>query len=114
MRIVGRNHCGAVSGDDALEQDQLRGEISFFGRVIVHVVAREIGEATDRHAHAIDAVLVEAVRRGFHREMRDAVLGEAVERARKLDRIGRGERTALLPDLDQPDGGRAQLERGGE
>ena len=49
-RIVGRDHRGAVRRDDALEQDQLRVEIGSLGRVIVHVVAREVGEAADRHA----------------------------------------------------------------
>ncbi len=76
MRAIRRDHGGAVRRDDALEQDQLGGEIRVLGRVIVHVIARQIGEAADRHTHAVDAMLVEAVRGGLHREMRDAVLGE--------------------------------------
>ena len=92
MRVVGRDDRRAVRRDDALEQDQLGVEVGFLGRVIVQVVAGEIGEAADRDAHAVEAMLVEAVRGRLHREMRDAVLGEAIERARKLDRIGRGQR----------------------
>ena len=108
-RMVGRDHGGTVRCDDALEQDQLGGEISLLGRVVVHVVARQVGEATDRHAHAVDAVLIEPVRGGFHREMRDAVFRQPVERASELDRIGRRERAVdLLFRRHQPDGADAR------
>ena len=38
-------------------------------RVIVEMVAREIGEGRRREAHAVEPVLVEAVRGRFQREM---------------------------------------------
>ena len=92
MCVVGRDDRRAPRHHDALEQDQLRVEVGFLRRMIIHVVACEVCEPSHGDAHAIDAMLVEAVRGGLHREMRDAVLGEAIERARKLDRIRRRER----------------------
>ena len=41
--------------------------------MIVEMVAREIGEAAGRDAHAVEPVLVEAVRGGFQRQMGHAL-----------------------------------------
>ena len=60
--------------------------------MIVEMVARQIGEGAGGDAHAVEPVLVEAVRGRFERQMRDALAGELVERAMQLDRIGRGQR----------------------
>ena len=56
------------------------------------MVAREIGEAAGGDAHAIEAILVEAVRGRLEGEMRDAVARDLVELAMQRDRIGRGQR----------------------
>src|SRR5271167_797160 len=56
------------------------------------MVARDIGETTRRDAQSVEPMLVEAVRRRFDRQMRDAVAGERVERAMQRDGIRRGER----------------------
>ena len=73
--------------------------------MIVEMVAAEIGEGAGRDAHAVEAMLVEPVRGGLHREMRHAFAGELVERAVQRHRIGRGERAIdLARRRDQPDG----------
>ena len=68
---------GAIS---VVEQAQLGGEIGFDGLMIIEVIARQIGEGAGGDAHAVEPVLVEPMRGGFQREMRDALAREAVER----------------------------------
>ena len=65
-------------------------------RMIVEMVARQIGEGAGGDAHAVEPVLVEAVRGGFQRQMRDALARQLVERAMQFDRIGRGERAVFF------------------
>ena len=60
------------------------------------MVAREIGEGAGGDAHAVEPVLVEPVRGGLQRQMRDALAGQLIERAMQLDRIGRGQRAVFL------------------
>ena len=48
--------------------------------MVVEMVARQVGEAAGREPHAVEPVLVEPVRRGFEREMGDALARELVER----------------------------------
>ena len=77
--------------------------------MIVEMVAADIGEAAGRDAHAVEPVLVEAVRGRFHRQMRHALAGELVERAMQRDRIGRGQRAVdLALRRDQADGADAR------
>ena len=60
--------------------------------MIIHVVARQIGEAAGRDAHAVETILIEPVRGRFEGEMRDAVARDLVELSMQRDRIGRGQR----------------------
>src|SRR6185437_14350573 len=60
--------------------------------MVVHMVAREIGETARRHAHAVEAILVEPMRRSFESKMADAFTGDLVKLAMQRDRIWRGER----------------------
>src|SRR4051794_23387280 len=69
----------------------------FEARVVIEMVAGDVGEPTGRDPHAVETVLIEAVRRGFEREMRHSLLGETMQRAMQTDRIGRGERAVGLP-----------------
>ena len=46
-----------------------------------------------RNAHAVEPVLVEAVRGGLERQMGDAVAGDFIELAMQRDRIGRRQRS---------------------
>ena len=64
--------------------------------MIVEMIAAEVGEAAGRDAHAVEPMLVEPVRGGLDREMRDAFAGELIQRAVQRDRIGRGERAVDL------------------
>ncbi len=67
--MIGRDHRGAAVDDQIAEQPQLGGEVMRDVRMIIHVVARQIGEAAGRDAHAVEPELVEAVRGRLEREM---------------------------------------------
>ena len=74
------------------EEAKLRLKIGFHVGVVVEVVAAEIGEGGGREAHAVEALLLDSVRGGLHREMGDPLARELVERAVQQDRVGRRER----------------------
>ncbi len=90
--MIGDDHGRTARNDQVGEQPQLGGQIGFERRMIVEMIAAEIGERAGRDPHAIEPALVEAVRRGFHRQMRHALARQFVERAMQRHRIGRGER----------------------
>ena len=112
--IGGNDRCAALRNQFA-KQPQLGGKVMCDGRMIIHVVARQIGEAGRRNAHAVEPVLVEAVRGRLEGEMRDAVARDLVELPMQRDRIRRRQRSvdgALRRDqADGADAGRdmAQL-----
>ena len=116
IAIVDVDHRRAVRRDQVGEQPQLGGEIVFDGLVIIEMVAREVGEGAGGDAHAVEPVLVEAVRGRFERQMRDALARQRIERAVQLDRIGRGQRAVFFPSwrdhADGADAGGWQAERG--
>src|SRR5262249_13397952 len=94
---------------------KLGGEIGLQRRVIVEMVAAEIGETAGRHAHAIEATLIEPVRGGFDGEMRHAFARELIERAVERDRVRRGERAIDFAlrrhEPDRADAGGRMAER---
>ena len=47
--------------------------------MVIHVVAREVGEAAGGDAHAVEPVLIEPVRRCFKSKMRDAFAGKRIQ-----------------------------------
>src|SRR5262249_4586656 len=98
------------------KQAEFGGEISLDSRVIVEMIARQIGESAGRNAHAIEAMLIEAVRRGFKREMGYALAGKLLECTVEFDRIGRRQRpvafTLWRPHGDRADARRLITERG--
>jgi hypothetical protein len=61
-------------------------------RMIVHVIAREIGKTAGGDAHAVEPELVEPVRGRLEGQMRDAVAGDFVELPVKRDRVRRRQR----------------------
>ena len=75
--------------------------------MVVHVVAGEIGERASGEAHAVEPLLVEAVRRGLHGEMGDAACGEPVEELMERDRVRGGQRSVdgqrARHDAERPD-----------
>ena len=54
-----------VARQDDVEQAELGVQIGLDRRVVVHVVAAEVGEGGGLDAQAVDAALVEALARGF-------------------------------------------------
>ena len=103
--MIGGDHRGAIGRDQIAEQPQFGVEIMRDVGMVIHVVAREIGETAGGDAHAVEPVLVEPVRRGLEGEMGDALAGDFVELPVQRDRIRRGQRAvdgALR--RHQPDG----------
>ncbi len=92
------------------EETKLLREIILEARVIIQMIARDIGEGAGGERHAVDAALLQAVARGFEREMGDAVVGKRGENAMQLDRVGRGVLEHLGParahDADRAETGR--------
>jgi hypothetical protein len=66
------------------------------GRVIIHVVAAEIGEGAGRELHAVEAALVETVAGSLHCAVRHAGIGEFGEQSVQRHRIGGGERAVFV------------------
>ena len=78
---VGVDHRARAGAAAVREQPQLGVEIVLERRVIVEMIARQIGEGGGGQAHAVEPLLVEPVRGGLHRQMRDAGVGERCERS---------------------------------
>jgi len=53
-----RDACSATGLDQIREQAQLGCEISLKRRMIIEMVAAEIGKAAGRHAHAVEPALI--------------------------------------------------------
>ncbi len=106
---VGVDHRRRALGQELGEQPHLGGEIVLDHRMVVHVIAAEIGEGRRLQAHAVEAMLVEPVARRLQRGMGDAVEDEVVQRRMQLDRIGRGQaaidRAMRADDTDRSDRG---------
>ena len=101
-RAVGRQQLG--------EEAQLGGEIGLHGRVIVEMVAAEIGEGGSLQAHAVEPVLVEAVRGGLEGQMRDALDRQLRQCPVQGHRVWRRQSAiSAAVGLDQADG----AQRGG-
>src|ERR1700739_571429 len=79
--MIGRDHRRAISHHKIAEEPQLGGKVMCDVRMIIHVVAGEIGEAAGGDAHAVEPILIKSVRGSFEREMRDAVARDFVELA---------------------------------
>ena len=60
--MIGRDHRSAIRHHQIAEQPQLGGKIMRDVRMVVHVVAREIGETAGCYAHAVQPILIEPVR----------------------------------------------------
>ena len=114
----------AVGGDDRRlagfqqipEQPQLGVEIVVETGVIIEMVAREIGEAGRRQAHAVEPSLVEAMRGGLHRQMGHAFARQSVKGLVQADRVRRRQRAvngaARLDHADRAERGRRKTAEG--
>ena len=81
-----------MRGQQVIEQAQLGGEVIFERRVIVHVVAGDVGETATENPDAIEAMLVQTVAGGFDRQMIDTVGFQLGQQFVNLHRIRRGVR----------------------
>jgi hypothetical protein len=77
--MIDGDHGSAAGWDEIAEQPQLGVEVMRDIGMIVHVIARQVGEAACRNAHAVETVLIESVRGRFESKMRDAVARDLVE-----------------------------------
>ena len=67
--VIGGHHRRAAWLDQIGEQTQLGGEIGFERRMVIEMVATEIGECAGRHAQAVEPMLIEPMRRSLDRKM---------------------------------------------
>ncbi len=88
MIRVGIHHRDAALFHQLAEQPQLRGEVIFETRVIIEMVARDVGEAGGGNLHPIQSILIQAMARGFEREMIDAFILQPRELGVQPHRIG--------------------------
>ena len=111
MFVIDIDDRGAAWREQFLEQPQLGGEISLEARMIIEMIARDVGESRRRDLQSVEPILVEAMRGRFDRQMRDAVAGELIERAVQRDRVRRRQRAvnfaARRNDADRADAGGA-------
>ena len=116
MRVIHVDDRGATLRHERFKQPQLGGEVRLESRMIVEVIARDVGERGRGKAQPIEPVLIEAVRRGLDGEMGDALACQRVKRTMQRDRIGRGQRAVSLAarryDSDRTDARGAMAERG--
>ncbi len=112
---VGFDHRRLPLRKQRVEQAQLRREIGFHVRMIIEMVARQIGEGAGREPHAIEPALIEPMRRGLEGEMRDAVPRQLVERLVQRDRVRRRQRAidfaGRRDETDRAERGGAMAER---
>lgn len=94
--VIDVDHRAATVDNERLEQPELGFKIGFDARVIIQMVAAQIGEARGRDADTVEPVLIEAVRRRLHRQMRNALVGEFRQCLVQPDRIRRGQRAVDL------------------
>ena len=100
----------AARGQQLREQPQLGREIGLHGRVIVEVIAAEVGEGCSLQPHAVEPVLVEAVRGRLEGQVRDALARQLGQSLVQADGVRRGQPAVdAAVGLDEADG----AERGG-
>ncbi len=116
MIVVRINDGGGARLEQNFEQAKFRFEIRFQARMVIEMIARDIGEAARGDAQTVEPRLVEAVRGRLDRQMRDAFAGECVDRTVQRDGVGRRQRavsfTARRNDTDRADACGAMTERG--
>jgi len=95
--IGGRDVHGRVIRERGREEARLRGDVRVDRAVIVEVVLRQVGEARDRETGAVDAVLIERMRRHFHRDRLDPGVAHAYEQRLQLRRLGSRVAEAFAP-----------------
>ena len=90
--VIGVDHGDAVGRQEGVEQPQLGVEIVVDRRVIVEMIAAEIGERRSLDRDAVEPALIEAVRGRLERQVGHAFLGQCRERLVQGDRVRRRQR----------------------
>ena len=87
MRIVNIDNGGAARHQQIGEQPRFGSEIGVDIRVMVQMIAAEIGKAGDMHIHAVQTVLFQPVAAGLDRKMGNAGAGQLVQGRMQAQRI---------------------------
>ncbi len=101
-RIPGRIVCvdhGVSIRLEVKHQRRFRGEVCLHRAVIVEMIAREIGENGRPEFQSVDSLLVETVRRDFHRDPLRATIDEHTQYSLQLDRTRCGELSSTGNDF---------------
>jgi hypothetical protein len=113
---IGVDDGNAVGRQQLGKEPQLGRQIGLHARVVVEVVAAEIAEGGGPQAHAVEPVLVEAVRGGLQGQMRNALGRQLRQRLVQGHRVGRGERPVYaairLDEAQRAQRGRCVAETG--
>ena len=110
---IGLDHRPLPRREQRIEQPQLRREIRVQVGMIIEMIARQIGEGAGAETHAVEAALIEPMRRGFESEMRDAILRQLIERLVQRDRVRRRQRAIdFAGGRDEADACRARRRDG--
>ena len=88
--IVCPDHGSALVSDNFVEQPHLGGEIILHGRMIIEMIAAEVGEGTRRNGDALIAILRQTVAGCLIGQMRDAFARQPAGIREESDDIRRG------------------------
>ena len=91
LGIVGPDHRRPIRRKKLVEQPHLGFEIGVHRRVVVEMVAAEVGEGDGLQRHAFGAMLVKTVRRRLVGDMGDPHALEARHIVEEGDDVGRGQ-----------------------
>ena len=91
--MIGRDHRRAIGCDQIAKQPQLGGKIMRDVGMVIHVVARQVGEAAGVDPDPVQPELIEPVRGRLEREMGDALAGDFIELPMQRNRIRRRQRS---------------------
>ena len=94
--VVGEDHRRRALRQQRLEEPQLGGVIVLDRRMVVHVVAAEIGEGAGGQPDTVEAALVEPVARRLHGRVLDAGRRQLGQQAVQGDWIGRRQGAVLV------------------
>jgi hypothetical protein len=86
---VAIDHRDAAVANKTIEQAELGLEVGLERRVIVEVIARDVGEGGGGDVNTVETELVEPVTRRFERQMIDALVLQSRELRVEIDGIGR-------------------------
>ena len=115
MSLSASTIAGRAVGQQFAKEAKFGAQVILDGRVVVHMIARQVGERAGPQSHAVEPPLIEAVRRRLQRDMGYAGPGELLEGLMQRDRVGRGQgpigRHRARHDADRADRGGFAAER---